>query len=150
MALEILIMQGIGPLLFGSSREEAQEHFGACDEKEEMDTSGQHRSEVWHYWERGFSLFFDVENGSRLSCVEIDDTETLLWGQEIFEMNEEEIKSLFRSNGYRELDEEQQEWGEKRVSFDDALVDMYFEQGQLVSVNYGVHLGSSVEKIFSN
>ena len=143
-------MEGIGALRFGASPDEVLRCFGPCDESEELDTAGEHKSMVWHYWDRGFSVFFDVASGNRFSCVEIDDDSAQIWGKRIFEMKEAEIKTLFQSKGFRDLDEEDQDWGEKRVSFDDALIDFYFEKDRLISINYGVHLADTKDVIFPN
>ena len=52
-------------------------------------------------------------------------------------MNEIEIIKLFKENNFEVTDSEKHEWGEKRVSFDEALVDLYFENGKLQSINFG-------------
>ena len=31
---------------------------------------------------------------------------------------------------------EQHDWGEKRLSFDEAHIDFYFEKNKLISINY--------------
>jgi len=36
------------------------------------------------------------------------------------------------------VDEDTEEWGEKRLSFDEALIDFYFENEEMVTVNWGV------------
>lgn len=54
-------------------------------------------------------------------------------------MTENEIKTLMFDNGYSVLDEGQEEWGEKRMTFEDGLIDFFFDkEGKLVSVNWGV------------
>jgi hypothetical protein len=56
----------------------------------------------------------------------------------IFKLKETQIIDLMKQNGFSFSDSEQQEWGEKRISFDDAGLDCYFENGKLVSINFGV------------
>ena len=57
---------------------------------------------------------------------------------------------LLTNKGYKDIDTETHEWGEKRVSFDDAQVDFYFENGELISVNYGIFLDQPRMYIFPN
>ena len=129
---------GLGNLKFGASMKDAETCFGAAEEVEELEGEGDYKAIVWHYWDRGFSLFFDEAGKQVFTCVEIDNEEAILWGVRIFEMKEDEIIDLFKSKGFKEIDSEVHEWGEKRLSFDDALVDLYFEADALVSINYGV------------
>jgi hypothetical protein len=135
---EIKPKVGLGGLKFGASMSDAESLFGKPEEIENIEGEGDYRAIVWHYWDRGFSLFFDQAGKQVFTCVEIDNEDALLWGEPIFNLKEEEIIQLFNSKGFKEIDSEMHEWGEKRVSFDDALVDLYFEAGELVSINYGV------------
>jgi len=137
--LEIKPLQGINSLVFGNTRQEAEAAFGKPDEKETIESGdGQYKTEVWHYWSKGFSLFFDENVEYKFTCVEIDNHSATIWETPLFNLKEQEIIDLFKGKGYKEIDTEMHEWGEKRVSFDDALVDLYFENNKLVSVNYGV------------
>jgi hypothetical protein len=147
-SFEIKPGEGLGGLKFGSSMEEAEKCFGQAEEVEDLEGEGDYKATVWHYWERGFSLFFDESGKQTFTCVEIDNESALLWGARIFEMSEADIISLFKKKGYKEIDTEVHEWGEKRISFDDALVDLYFEHGELVSINYGVFDNSQPGIIF--
>lgn len=137
-SFEIKPREGIGKLRFGATMKDAEIQFGPAEEVEHLEGEGDYKAVVWHYWDLGFSLFFDESDKQTFTCVEIDNEEAMLWGKRVFEMNEEEIVRFFKEKGYRDLDSEVHEWGEKRVSFDDAVVDLYFENGQLVSINYGV------------
>ncbi len=130
-----------GSLRFGASPVDAEKIFGAPEEIEDVEGIAELPTLVWHYWNQGFSLFFDRESGERFSCVEFEvREETTLFDVPVFGMKEAELKQLFRQQGFKELDEENQDWGEKRISFDDAHTDCYFERGKLVSINSGVHL----------
>ncbi|MEW6469513.1 MAG: hypothetical protein AB1458_11335 [Bacteroidota bacterium] len=139
IALEIKPHVGINDLLFGKTRQDAQSAFGKPDETETIESGdGEYKTEVWHYWKKGFSLFFDENVDYRFTCVEIDNRSATIWETPVFMLSETEIIDLFKSKGYKDIDSEVHEWGERRISFDDALVDLYFENNKLVSVNYGV------------
>ena len=136
--IEIKPGEGFGKLRFGASMDDVEKSLGKAEDIEKLEEVEDYKNIIWHYWSRGYSLFFDVMRKQTFTCVEIDNHDAILWGEKIFEMNEKEIIVLFKSKGYSQLDTEKHEWGEKRLSFDDALIDFYFEDGILVSVNYGV------------
>jgi hypothetical protein len=136
--LEIKPMKGINDLKFGVSTDEVKEFFGEPEEVEEVTDNEEYSTVIWHYWTKGLSIFFDDENNKLFSSVEVDNPLAVLWGKLVFQMNEKELIKLFKEQGYSEIDTENHEWGEKRVSFDDAMVDLYFEDGALQSINYGV------------
>jgi hypothetical protein len=132
-------MKHFGGLPFGASEKDAVAIFGEPEEKETLEAIDGSFSAVWHYWSKGFSLFFDQPQGGHFCCVEADSSVSLrLWDTGLFDLNETQLKALFKLKGFRDMDEENHEWGEKRVSFDDAMADFYFEKGELVSINFGV------------
>jgi len=61
-----------------------------------------------------------------------------LLNEKVFQLKEHELIALLKLNGYPLSDSENHEWGEKRISFDDANLDCYYEKGKLVSINFGV------------
>jgi len=135
--LEIKPCIGLSDLLFGASQMQAEECFGKAEEQEIIDDMDEAKSCVWHYWENGFSLFFDENSNNEFCCVEIDNPDTILWGIKIFELKEKEVIALFQQHGYSLSDTEIHEWGEKRISFDDANIDFYFQKHKLISINFG-------------
>ena len=111
--------------------------FGNPNQKEELtDELLNEKSTVFHYWEGGFSLFFKNDGNKSLHCVEIDNKEALLFGQKVFTLQEEAIKTIFKQNAYPLTETEQHPWGEKRLSFDEAFADLYFENQKLISINF--------------
>ena len=126
-------------LNFGATTADAKNIFGEPDETETLkDDVLNADSLVFHYWEIGFSLFFNKQANLKLTCIEIDSAGATLWGAPVFHMNEKQITELFKTNGYEKTETEQHEWGETRVSFDEALMDLYFEGGKLISINFGL------------
>lgn len=136
---EILLLKGFCNLPFGTGKEAAVLHFGEPEEIQNLtDDILNNNSLVYHYWEHGFSLFFDTNKNQAFCSVEIDNKETLLFETRLFTLKEKEIVALMKQNGYDMTDSEHHNWGEKRVSFDSAGLDCYFENNKLVSVNFGV------------
>ena len=135
--LEIKPGTGLSSLLFGATMADAEKAFGKAEEIEVLDDIEDCEATVWHYWDCGFTLFFDQHNNQLFNCVEIDNMDAELWGKKIFDLNEKQIIELFKSKGIIKYETELHDWGEKRLSFDDANIDFYFEKNKLSSINYG-------------
>lgn len=150
-SFELLFNEGFGALRFGASPAEAEQVFGPADETDVLDGPDGSTSLVWHYWEHGFSLFFERGTSDRFSCVELDEQlDSHLWGQPLFALKEKALKELFAANGFTEIDEETHTWGEKRISFEDVQIDFYFENGAMSSINFGVILSGEETKPISS
>lgn len=135
--ITIYLLKGFCSLFFGDNAKRATTLFGEPNEVEELiDELLGEKSTVYHYWDKGFSLFFRNDENKGLHCVEVDNKETLLLGEKIFLLNEDQIKMLFKKNAFPLSDTEQHAWGERRLSFDEAFADLYFEKGKLVSINF--------------
>lgn len=135
----IIPLAGLNNLHFGAISTEAIKLFGEPDEQEELhDEILNDHSLVYHYWDLGFSLFFNVHANFVFTCAEVDNKEAILYGKKIFSLTEKEIIELFKLNGHKLSDSEQHEWGERRISFDTAMVDLYFVKGKLESVNFAI------------
>lgn len=136
---QINLLKGFSDLHFGQTITEAEKFFGKAEETQELNDDILETScTVLHYWDSGFSLFFDNKHAKKFSSVEVDNEDTLLFSEKIFQLKEKELVELMQKNGFSLSDSEQQEWGERRLSFDDAGLDCYFENGRLSSVNFGV------------
>ena len=148
--IEIKPKVGLGDIKFFTEMSEVANYLGNAEEVEKIEEGEEYKTVIWHYWEKGYSLFFDAKFNNIFTCVEIDNQETILWGKKIFDLKEHEIIDLCITKGYMNMDTEEQTWGEKRISFDDALIDFYFEDNILVSINYGVFVEHENIIIFQN
>jgi len=136
---QINLLKGFCTLNFGVTIVDVELVFGKPEEIQILDDPILETScTVYHYWDSGFSLFFDNKNAMKFGSVEVDNADTELFSQKIFSMKESQLVDLMKQNNYPLSDSEMQEWGEKRLSFDDAGLDCYFENGKLVSANFGV------------
>jgi hypothetical protein len=132
-------LTGFGPLKFGATQDEVKKYFGDPQEVESLPgEAGESAAEAWNYWDIGHTVFFESDSGNRCTCFETDSDEVTLFGKDVFVMSEDQIVKLMNDNGFKELDIEDEEWGERRVSFNDAVVDFYFEDDNLISVSWGV------------
>lgn len=148
--IEIKPKVGLGNLHFGASMKDVEKYFGKAEEIEILEEEDGHNTSIWHYWQKGYSLFFNAEHNNIFSCVEIDNVDSRLWGEKVFELSENELKALFKKHGHTDIETEDQEWGERRISFDSLLVDCYFENNKLISINYGVYIDNNRVLILPN
>lgn len=134
---EIHLLKGFSSLKFGQKPADAEALFGPPEETQTLnDDILNTRSFVMHYWDHGFSLFFDANRGNTLNIVEVDNKETVLFEKQVFTLKEPELVELLKSKGYKLSDTERHEWGEKRLSFDDAGLDCYYENGKLSTLSF--------------
>ena len=63
--------------------------------------------------------------------------EATLFGKKVFEMGEKEIVKLMVDNQYFEQDVDNEDWGERRVTFNEGNIDFYFDNDDLLSVIIG-------------
>jgi hypothetical protein len=147
MKMEILLLDGLDDLKFGDLPDNVEKILGKPGEIENLGEEADEDLDtiLWNYDKEGLSVFFEGKNNHVLSCFETDNRDATLFGQKVFEMNEEEITKLMNKEGLTQIDSEVEEWGEKRVSFDEGLIDFYFQDGKLVTVNWGVFVNENGE-----
>ena len=145
--LEISLKTGLNELRFGLTMDEVKKIMGDPDDTETLDDS-EEKTEVWYYWEDGITVFFEMQGIFKCVCLETDNPDSVLLGHKISELKETDIKDLFVKNNYVEFETEDEEWGEKRISIDDAVVDIYFDKGAIMSVNWGVDYDEEEEPIW--
>ncbi len=136
MQLNINIKQGVGDLRFAMPVEEAMTVMGTADEVENIDNAADESTTVLRYNDQGITLFFEGEN-PQLACIDLANEECTLFGQSVFELNERAIVDLMVKNNYLEQDVDDEDWGERRVSFPEGNIDFYFDDGELVSIILG-------------
>ncbi|MFO8086523.1 MAG: hypothetical protein R6T91_01790 [Bacteroidales bacterium] len=146
LKLEIRPGKGFGELEFGSTDQQILDMLGDPDTTEVVDDDeDSHGTILWDYIDQGYSLFLEGEETARLAACETDHPEIVLFDQKVFELQEDEIIDLMKSHGYDAIDSDDEIWGERRISFDDALIDFYFKANRLISVNWGVVLNDKGE-----
>ncbi len=136
MNLEIKIKEGIGDIRFQMPVEEVVALHGTADEVENIDNAADEPTTVLHYNNQGLTLFCEGEN-PQLACIDIDNEECTLFGRKVFDMNERDIVKLMVANKYTEQDADEEDWGERRISFPEGNIDFYFDEGELVSIILG-------------
>lgn len=145
---DIRLGKGLGKIKFGLTMEEVEELIGEPEEVEESDEEDEFEHQAWNYWEEGYSLYFDKEDDYRLSCIETANREVQIWGDRVFEMSKAQILQLFADNDITGPEEEETETGETRVSFEREMIDMYFDDDQLIAINFGVFINDNLEVLW--
>jgi hypothetical protein len=139
--LEIKPLVGFGELKFGAAKSDVEGFLGEPEEIEDLPgEADESDAEVWNYWEDGHTVFFEKDFDGKCTCFETDNEEATLFGKPVFRLTEAGVKDLMNVNGYSEVDAEDEEWGERRVSYNDAVMDFYFENDKLISVSWGVFI----------
>jgi hypothetical protein len=140
MNLQIVLKSGMGDINFGCTPEVVRGFFGEPDEVEELESAmdGNVESIVWNYPDAGLNFFFDAANGEPiLSTIESDNLETILFNSKVFNITKDNILVMMKDNGYKDMDEDDETWGEHRVTFEDAQIDFYFDDQELTLVSWG-------------
>lgn len=142
VSFEILPLKGMPGLNFGDTVQQVEFVLGPPEETDELedDFDPEGKTLVYHYWDQFITLFFRGKDKPFLISIESDHLDTSIFDQKVFKMNENQITDLFAENKYTEVDTEEEEWGEKRVSVEELAIDFYFEEGVLATVNWSAEL----------
>lgn len=135
----IMPLKGYGEIPFGMTLDDAVKKLGMPDFYEElsdMEETG-NRSIYYEYDELETNIYFEGVTKSVVACFETENMEATLYGEPVFDLTKEEIIDLMKKQGFKELEEETED-GELRVSFEDALVDFFFEEEGLTAISWGV------------
>ncbi len=135
----IMPLKGYGEIPFGMTLDEAVKTLGMPDFYEElsdMEETG-NRSIYYEYEEFETNIYFEGVTKSVVACFETENMEATLYGEPVFDLTKEEIIDLMKKQGFKELEEETED-EELRVSFEDALIDFFFDEDELTAVSWGV------------
>jgi len=144
---EIILGAGLGPLRFGMSQDEVRALVGEPEEIDESEDEDEFEHQAWNYYEDDhlLSLYFDREDDFRLSCIETDNPTLRLFGEAIHGRPLDQVRALLQRHGAAEPELETMEGGEVRLSYEKSMIDLYFEEGQLQFVNFGVFINDELE-----
>ncbi len=142
LSLEIKPLKGFGALQFGMTSKEVISYLGTPDDEETIEGDDQEDDIlIYHFDEQDISAFFEGNEEKILVNVETGNPEAELYGKKIFAMNEAEITAMMKEKGYTELDtenlEDEEYQNERRVSFDEAMTDLFFEDEILTAISWG-------------
>ena len=116
--------------------EEVVAILGEADEVESVKNALDEPTTILHYYDGELTLFFEGDCPT-LQCIDSSIDDSTLFGKQIFDLSENEVVRLMVDNGYCEEDADDEAWGERRVSFGEANVDFFFDEGELSSIVWG-------------
>lgn len=137
MKAEINPKQGFGELVFGQGVEQTMKIMGKASEVEQIGEEVEMPTTVLHYDEYALSLFFDTAPEESLVCINIENLDTVLFGEKIMGKSSKEILELMKRNNAPTPDRDQEEWGEERLGYEELSIDFYFTDDKLESVTIG-------------
>ena len=132
-------LKGYGEIPFGMTLDEAAKILGMPDFYEElsdMEETG-NRSIYYEYEELETNIYFEGVTKSVVACFETENMEAKIYGEPLFDLTKEEIIDLMKKHGFKELEEEKED-EEQRVSFEDTMIDFFFDEDGLAAVSWGV------------
>ena len=138
LTLEIVPKEGFGEIQFGDTSEKVITFLGQPEDVENIEDVDGFNTVVLYYYEQGITIFFEGRDKSVVACIETENPEAMMYGKTIFDMTEQDIIALMTEKGYEVAEMELETSGERRVSYDDAMIDFFFLDGDLIVVNWGV------------
>lgn len=138
ITLDIVPKTGLGEIRFGDTSEKIISLLGQPEDVENIEDIDGFNTVVLYYYERGITIFFEGREKSVVACVETENPDATMYGKPVFNMTEQDIKDLMADHNFEVAEIEMETTGERRVSYDDAMIDFFFLDGDLVVVNWGV------------
>ena len=135
----IMPLKGYGEIPFGMTLDETVKLLGMPDFYEElsdMEETG-NRSIYYEYETIQTNIYFEGITKSVAACFETENKNATLFGKKAFELKKGDVVKLMKDNGFKELEEETED-GELRVSFEDAMMDFFFDGDTMTAVSWGV------------
>ncbi len=138
--LDIKPLHGFGSLKFGATQKDVEAVLGPPQETETIDVEGEiHEVEVWSYYELGHAVYFEKELNNVVTNFETDNAEASMFGQQVFELDQNGIIELMKKNGFDDHEvEDDPELDERIVFFNDAHMQFVFDNGRLGLVSWAV------------
>lgn len=150
---KILPNIGYGDIKFGVPMGVFVDKYGEPEEIDSVGEDEEFATTVLHYWENNLSIFFVGISNPVLAGIETDHPDSTLYGEKIIGKSKEYITSLMKTNGYTSYNEGDDEFASEneiiRVSYDESMMDFYFQENQLIFMNFGVMVddNGNVEKV---
>ena len=135
----IMPLKGYGEIPFGMKLDDAVKLLNMPDFYEElsdMEETG-NRSIYYEYDELATNIYFEGITKSVVACFETENEAATLYGKKVFDLKKDDVVKLMKDNGFKDLDEGDED-GELRVSFEDALIDFFFDGDTMTAVSWGV------------
>ena len=132
-------LKGYGEIPFGMTLDDTVKLLNMPDFYEElsdMEETG-NRSIYYEYDDIQTNIYFEGITKSVVACFETENEAATLFGKKVFDLKKEDAVKLMKDNGFKDMEEETED-GELRVSFEDAMMDFFFDGDVMTAVSWGV------------
>lgn len=136
MDLTIKLKEGLGEIKFGMPVEDIVKMLGTADEVENIDNAADESTTVLRYNDEGLTLFCEGEKPI-LACIDIANEDCTLFGEKVFDLDERALVNLMVKNNITEQDVDDEDWGERRITFNEGNIDFYYDNEELISIILG-------------
>ncbi len=134
---EIYPGKGFGKLKFGSEIEDVIKTFGEPEDIDNFENDDDINAVLLHYWEKGFSVFFQGDTKQVVTGIETDHPEATLYGHKIIGITEQEVIDIMKAQGNIDFDRETDD-DEIRLSYEMEMVDFYLKNNKVAFVNWDI------------
>ncbi len=132
-------LKGYGEIPFGMTLDDTVKLLNMPDFYEElndMEETG-NRSIYYEYDDIQTNIYFEGITKSVVACFETENEAATLFGKKVFDLKKVDAVKLMKDNGFKDVEEETED-GELRVSFEDAMMDFFFDGDVMIAVSWGV------------
>jgi hypothetical protein len=129
--------KGFGDIKFGTEIEKIIENLGEPEDVDNFENDADINAVLLHYWQNGYSLFFQGDTKHVLAGIETDHPEAVLYGKKVIGISENDVVELMKANGHEDFDRETDE-DEVRLSYEEEMVDFYIKDNKVVFVNWDI------------
>ena len=132
-------LKGYGEIPFGMTLDEAVKMLGMPNFYEELNDmeETENRSIYYEYDDLQTNIYFEGITKSVVACFETENENATLYGKKIFDLDQNAVIEMMKAKGFNELEQETED-GELRISFEDALIDFFFDEEGMTAVSWGV------------
>lgn len=132
-------LKGYGEIPFGMTLDEAVKMLGMPNFYEELNDmeETENRSIYYEYDDLQTNIYFEGITKSVVACFETENENATLYGKKVFDLDQKAVIEMMKAKGFNELEQETED-GERRISFEDALIDFFFDEGGMTAVSWGV------------
>ena len=132
-------LKGYGEIPFGMTLDEAVRMLGMPNFYEELNDmeETENRSIYYEYDDLRTNIYFEGITKSVVACFETENENATLYGKKVFDLDQETVVEMMKAKGFKELEQETED-GELRISFEDALIDFFFDGEGMTAVSWGV------------
>lgn len=132
-------LKGYGEIPFGMTLDNAIKVIGRPNFYEELSDmeETQNRSIYFEYDDLKTSIYFEGITKSVAACFETENDAATLFGEKVFQMDQNAIIELMKQHGYVDFEKEDED-EELRISYEELLIDFFFDSDKLSAVSWGV------------